>query len=105
MRRAARKDENHSAIRTAFRKMLGIDNVRDLSQEGLGDLLIAHGGVLMMVEIKTAKGKLTKLQTECNLPRRLVRNMDDVAETVNVLRRWHNAITADSLNRTAHLRK
>lgn len=96
MRRAARKDANHADIRTAFRKLLGDENVEDLSQEGLGDLLIAWGGLLMMVEVKTKNGKLTKRQKECNLPRRLVRNMDDVAETVAVLRNLHQVITEAS---------
>ena len=93
-RRAARTDANHASIRTAFRKLLGHDNVKDTSSagNGLGDLVIAHGGLVMLIEIKTETGKLTAAQKACKLPQRLVRTMDDVAESVRVLKRWHGLI-------------
>ena len=58
MRHAARKDENHNPIETAFRQMLG-DHVTDLSAlgAGVGDLFVSFGGefsepVGYFVEIK-----------------------------------------------------
>lgn len=93
-RYAKRVDANHDAIRSAFRKMLGDANVFDTSKAGfgLGDLIITFGGIVMLVEVKTEKGKLTKAQENCKLPQRLVRNMDDVAESVRVLKQWHRWI-------------
>jgi len=96
---AKRVDTNHAEIRSAFRRILGDENVCDTSKAGfgLGDLVITHGGIVMLVEIKTATGKLTKAQEKCKLPQRLVRNQNDVEETVRVLQRWHAAICADAL--------
>lgn len=93
-RYAKRVDANHSAIRTAFRKLLGHDNVKDTSSagNGLGDLIITYGGLVMLIEIKTETGKLTPAQVACKLPQRLVRNMDDVVSSVSVLKGWHAAI-------------
>lgn len=95
-RRAARTDANHASIRAAFRKLLGHDNVKDTSSagNGLGDLVIAYGGLVMLIEIKTERGKLTAAQQACKLPQRLVRNLDDVVASVNVLKRWHATICA-----------
>lgn len=95
MTRYAKKvDKNHAEIRAAFRDLLGFDNVVDTSKAGfgLGDLAITFGGLSMLIEIKTEKGKLTKAQENCKLPQRLVRNMDDVAESVRVLKQWHRWI-------------
>lgn len=52
MRRAARTDANHAAIVAAFRR-LGY-SVLDLSRVGQGcpDLLVARGGVSILVEVK-----------------------------------------------------
>ncbi len=90
MRFAARTDANHAAIRTAFRKLLGDENVVDTSKcgNGLGDLCITYGGLVMLIEVKTATGTLTQAQQRCKLPQRLVRTMDDVAESVRVLKCW-----------------
>lgn len=98
-RYAKRTDANHADIRQAFRRLLGVENVVDTSRAGfgLGDLVIAYGGISMLIEVKTATGKLTKAQQASKLPQRLVRNIEDVAETVRVLKRWHQAITRDSL--------
>lgn len=94
MRFARRVDANHAEIRAAFRKLLGTENVVDTSKAGfgLGDLMITWGELLMAIEIKTEKGKLTAAQVACKLPQRLVRNLDDVVESVRVLKGWHMAI-------------
>lgn len=94
-RYAKRTDANHAAIRAAFRKLLGSDNVVDTSKAGfgLGDLACAFGGLVVLVEIKTEKGRLTKAQEKCKLPQVLVRNLDDVEDVVKMLRRWHEAIS------------
>lgn len=88
MRRAARVDLNHGDIRTAFRA-LGC-KVFDASGVGKGfpDLCVAWGGLVMLCEVKTETGKLTKRQEQLELPARLVRNLKDVEETVKTLRRW-----------------
>jgi len=96
---AKRVDANHGEIRDAFRRILGADGVVDCSRFGSGfpDLLIGYGGLCMPVEVKTATGKLTDSQKKFPLMMRLVRNFDDVTETVAVLKRWHEAITKDEL--------
>ena len=101
-RYAKRTDENHAAIRSAFRRLLGDANVFDSSKagNGLGDLVITYGGLTMLVEIKTEKGKLTKAQKACKLPQRLVRNQADVEETVRVLKRWHKWICEGAMRQT-----
>jgi hypothetical protein len=95
-------DANHGVLRTLFRDALGADNVCDTSKAGfgLGDLVIAYGGLVMLIEIKTEKGKLTKAQEKCKLPQRLVRNKEDVEETVRVLKRWHRAICEFEMKQT-----
>lgn len=94
---AKRTDANHGEIKRAFEKM-GV-KVFDASRVGGGfpDLVLQYGGVTMLAEIKTAKGKQTASQKEFPLMARLVRSSDDVAETVRVLRRWHTALTAAAL--------
>ena len=92
MRRAAKVDLNHGAIRTAFRA-LGC-KVFDCSRVGGGfpDLCVQYAGITMLVEVKGEKGKLTQKQAESNLMSKIVRNMDDVAGAVNTLRQWHRLI-------------
>jgi hypothetical protein len=98
---AKRVDENHSQIRDEFRRLLGKENVVDTSAagNGLGDLIITYGGLVMLIEIKTAKGKLTKAQKACKLPQRLVRNVADVADSVAVLKKWCNQLSGNRLDR------
>lgn len=93
--RARRVDKNHGEIKRAFEK-LGC-RVFDAYAVGKGfpDLVVQWSGVTMLVEVKTAHGKLTQSQKDSNLMARLVRTSEDVAETVRVLRRWSQAITAD----------
>lgn len=60
--RAARVDKNHKEIVDAF-KLRGA-SVQSLAKEGMGvpDLLVGYDGINLLVEIKGAKGKLTKHQ-------------------------------------------
>lgn len=93
-RYAKRVDANHGEIRDEFRKLLGDSNVFDCYAFGNGfpDLVVQFGGVTMLCEVKTAKGRLTEAQKGFPLMMRLVRNVADVAETVSVLKRWHESI-------------
>lgn len=103
-RYAKRVDFNHAEIRSAFRRLLGDGNVFDTSKAGfgLGDLIVTLGGIVMLIEIKTEKGKLTKAQKACKLPQRLVRNEKDVEETVKVLKQWHQWICEGAMRQTPH---
>lgn len=89
---ARRTDANHSEIREAFRK-LGC-KVFDACRVGDGfpDLVVQWSGITMLCEVKTALGKKSAAQEGSEMMARTVRTMDDVAETVNVLRRWHKAL-------------
>jgi len=96
---ARRTDGNHTAIRTAFRKLLGDDNVVDTSRcgGGLGDLVITYGGQILMIEIKDgakppSRRKLTKAQKKSTLPTKLVNDMDDVAQAVATLKGWSHCL-------------
>ena len=103
-RYAKRTDANHAEIRTAFRQMLGDEAVCDTSKAGfgIGDLIVTYGGIVMLIEIKTEKGKLTKAQEKCKLPQRLVRNQADVEETVKTLKRWHRFICEGEMRQTPY---
>jgi len=94
--RARRTDANHGSIADAFERL----GCRVHRTNGDWDLTVQHGGVTMLVEVKnpdTSYGKRGESARQKELPvmRRLVRNLDDVSETVNTLRRWHAAITRD----------
>jgi hypothetical protein len=92
-RYAKRVDANHGLIRAEFRRLIGTENVIDTSKAGfgLGDLIITYGGEIMLIEIKTATGKLTKAQERSKLPQRLVRNVEDARASVDVLvQNWHD---------------
>lgn len=101
MRKYARQDANHKAIRGAF-ESLGC-SVASLSSLGGGipDLLVGYGGLCIAVEVKDASKppsarKLTPDEERFRMNwkggYRLVQNLDDVTETVEVLRRWHAVI-------------
>ena len=53
VRRAARVDENHGAIREALRQVPGV-TVVDLSRvgDGVPDLLVGHRGRTVLIEVK-----------------------------------------------------
>lgn len=97
MRRAARVDENHAIIVSAFRS-LGC-SVVDLSRVGGGvpDLLVGYGGIAICIECKDggkipSKRKLTPAQKEFRDTwkggMRIVENLQDVEITVRLLRGW-----------------
>ena len=77
--RAKRVDANHGAIRDTLRRLgWRILDVSDCA--GLCDLLAHRGGILRMVEVKTAKGTLTARQQELmaeGWPIVIVRSVED----------------------------
>lgn len=96
-----RRDENHFPLIEAFRQ-LGC-SVIDVSQTPCGfDILVGYGGLTMPVELKRdAKAKLTEFEQKIHDSwtggKRVVWDMDGVAETVNVLRRWHAWVSQAAL--------
>lgn len=93
-RYAKRKDANHNEIRDHFIRLLGANNVLDCFRfgDGFPDLVVQYSGLTMLVEIKTATGKLTKAQKKCPLMMRVVRNRRGVEETVMVLQTWADVL-------------
>ena len=98
MRRAAKVDSNQPEIVEAFRKM-GCD-VLHTHQLGKGypDLFVAYSGIWLAIEVKGQQGKLTEAQetlygTLRTRPR-IVRDVTEAWDTVEVLKRWHAAIAA-----------
>src|SRR5688572_2834121 len=85
---ARRTDANHATIRDAFRK-LGC-RVFDACRVGQGfpDLVVQYGGMTLLVEVKTPKGSATDAQEASELMSKVVRNLDDVVEAVDVLKGW-----------------
>jgi len=107
MRTAARKDDNHNEVAAEF-KRLGC-SVLDLFRlgDGVPDLLVCYGGVCILVEIKNgakppSKSTLSTDQIQWWLDwkenPRVVRNLEQVAETVKVLQQWHQYIRQGILN-------
>jgi len=92
VRRAAKVDANHAEIREAFRDMGCV--VFDACRVGAGfaDLVVQHGGLTMLIEVKAPKGTLTKAQKDSPLMMRVVRDRAGVEETVRTLQRWARAI-------------
>ena len=101
MRRAARLDGNHREVVDEFRRF-GC-SVLDMSRlgEGTPDLLIGYGGISLLVEVKDGKRPpsrrtLTGDQVDFWLSwkqnPRVVKNLEEVAKTVNVLQTWHKYI-------------
>ena len=96
MRRAARIDVNQPSIVEAFRAH-GCDYLHTHQLgKGYPDGFVAFGGIWLAIEIKGESGTLTEAQerlygTLKTLPR-IVRNVDEVDETVRTLKRWHEAI-------------
>jgi Holliday junction resolvase len=62
MRQAAKRDTNEPEIVNALRQVGA--TVRHISQPGLPDLLVGHHGQTYLMEVKTAKGKLTEPERE-----------------------------------------
>ena len=101
MRRAARTDDNQQDIISEFRR-LGC-SVLDMSRlgEGTPDLLIGYAGQCMLVEVKNGKkppskrvltGPQIDFWMSWKANPRVVKNLDDVAKTVNVLMTWDSYI-------------
>ena len=103
MRRASRTDENHQAIREAFRKM-GFA-VADTAKQGEGypDLTISRDHVTALVEIKRdKKAELTPDQTVFHQGWKghifVVTSVED-AVNVNLHMRREAALRAESVQR------
>lgn len=104
LRKYARQDSNHGDIRSAF-ESLGC-SVCDLSSLGNGcpDLLIGYGGISLPVEIKDGSKppsarKLTPDEERFKMNwtggYKLVENLDDVTQTVELLRKWQQVIVRE----------
>ena len=98
MRTRARVDANQPEIVEAFRKM-GCD-VLHTHQLGKGapDLFVAFSGIWLAIEVKTQRGELTEAQERLyeglKTRPRIVRTVEEAQETVETLKRWHEAIKA-----------
>jgi Holliday junction resolvase len=60
VRRAARRDTNEPEIIEALRAVGA--TVQSLDERGVPDLVVGFRGVSYLIEVKTAKGKLTRDQ-------------------------------------------
>jgi hypothetical protein len=98
MRRAARTDGNHADVMKAFRKM-GC-GVADTSRMGGGypDLTVSLGRALCLVEVKDgarcpSEQRLTpdEVKFHARFPVEIVKDMDDVARVVGMLRKASDA--------------
>ncbi len=102
MRRAAKIDANPPAIVEAFREM-GCDvlHTHQLGQ-GAPDLVVTYSGISILVECKGDKGKLTEAQerlySTLRTKPRIVRDVTEAWDCVEVLRGWHRAICSTMNN-------
>ncbi len=101
MRKYARQDANHKAIRKAFEER-GC-SVADLSPlgNGVGDLLVGFSGLCIVVEVKDGSKspsarKLTPVEEKFRMNwkggYKIVEDLAGVVETVEVLKEWHRRI-------------
>lgn len=77
MRYAARRDNNEGPIVEAARRI----GLKVFYLKELGDLIVQHGEVTELWEVKQEKGKLTELQCKLRqqgLKAYTIRNVDDV---------------------------
>lgn len=87
MRRAARVDANHKEIADGLRAIGR--SVLDLARLGQNapDLLVGNGVTNILVEVKTAKGKLSEGQKNFfewwRGPRAVVRTLDEAIEVTS----------------------
>ena len=93
----AKTDENHTEIMSTFRD-LGC-SVFDLSAQGSGlpDLLIGVIGFNLLVEVKTEKTKLNKVQENFfdiwRGQKTVIRTTDEAIELIRRIRGGHQGIT------------
>lgn len=99
--RTRRADANQPAIVEAFRKLGASVAHCHTVGHGFPDIAVGYSGLTMLVEIKDpskppSKQRLTDDEVEFfNTWKggvRLVRDLDNVTETINTLVRWHEAI-------------
>ena len=103
-------DGNQPEIVKAFRALgCTVAHTHRLGQ-GFPDICVGYGGLSMLIEIKDgSKPKSAQELTDDEREFqgrwtggvRMVRNLDDVSETVSTLRRWHAAITRASCEQIA----
>lgn len=99
--RTRRADGNQSDIVAAFRKLgASVAHCHTIGK-GFPDLAVGYGGLTMLIEIKDpsrppSKQRLTEDEVDFfNTWKggvRIVKDLDDVTETINTLVRWHEAI-------------
>lgn len=87
MRRAARVDANHKEIADGLRaRGLSVLSLHRLGQ-GAPDLLVGNGYTNVLLEVKTAKGKLEDDQKEFfekwRGPKAVVRSLDEAIEVTS----------------------
>lgn len=89
MKRAGRLDHPHRAIVDALRTV-GC-SVLSLASVGSGcpDLLICKGGCFWLLEVKSARGRLTEAQTRFHgqFPVQIVKSVSDALAVVGVVTR------------------
>jgi hypothetical protein len=99
-RYASRIDVNQPQIVEAFRKMGCSVKHMHTAGSGIPDLLCGYGGLTLLVEVKTEKGKLNPRQQEWledwTGGHYVVRNLDDVERLVSMVRNWHRILWANS---------
>lgn len=85
MRRAAKRDSNERAIIRQWKAMGAY--VESVSGPGLADTLVHHKGRLFRVEVKNARGKLTRKQVEnftkawrAGVPTFIIRDVEDAKD-------------------------
>ena len=104
MRRAARVDANHKQIVKGLRSS-GC-TVQDLSAVGKGcpDILVGRNGVNVLMEIKTAKGKLSDVQKSWHESWRglvaTVTSYDQAIEILNEILKIKDIINAKQIRQT-----
>jgi hypothetical protein len=99
-RYASRIDANQPLVVDAFRKLGCSVKHMHTAGSGIPDLAVGFGGLTLLVEIKTEKGKLNDRQLEWledwTGGHYVVRNLDDVERLVSMVRGWHRILWANA---------
>lgn len=87
LRFKAKSDDNQKALIAALRQVGA--SVEVLSARGVPDLLVAYRGIIYLMEVKGAKGKLTPDQVKWHSlwqsPIHIVRSVDDALRVIGVI--------------------
>jgi hypothetical protein len=99
-RYASRIDANQPEIVDAFRKLGCSVKLSHGVGAGWPDTAVGFGGLTLLVEIKSGKGKLNDRQLEWledwTGGHYVVRNLDDVERLVSMVRGWHRILWANA---------